>query len=128
MSRYRYFFFCLCAAQALGSPLPAWAISDTAFSNMSGGGLIWAILLFFLSGLGIPLLISWATYRVLQRRQPDHEAPLVPILAASFLTYLVGNLIMNFVMPSVWSLLFAPGIIIGAAVLGWNLTRKPLPQ
>jgi hypothetical protein len=128
MPRYRYFFLFLFAAQALGSSLPAWAISDTAFSNMSGGGLGSAILFLLLAGLGIPLLISWTTYRVLQRRQPDHEAPLLPILAASFLTYLVGNLITNFVMDGVWSLLFSIGFIIGATVLVWNLTRKPLPQ
>ena len=126
MPRYRYFF--LFAVQALASPLPAWAISDTAFSNMSGSGLGWAILFLLSVGLIIPLLFSWTTYRVLQRQQPYHEAPLMPILAGSFLMYLVGNQLMNFVLNGIWALLFNIGVIIGATVLVWNLTRKPLPK
>ncbi len=127
MSRYRYFSLFLIAVQVLGSPLPIWAISDTAFANLDSG-FIWVMLAMLIVALAIPVLISWVTYRVLQRRQPYHEAPLLPILATSFLTYWVGNLIMSFVVDGVWGLLFSIGFIIGPTVLVWNITRKPLTE
>ena len=128
MSRYRPFSLLLLAVQVLGYPLPARAFTDTAFDNLSLSGLGWAMLALLLMGVVIPILMSWATYRVLQWRQPDYQAPLLPIVAASFVTYSLCNQFISSLVNGGWGLLFGTGFIVGATVLAWNFTRKPLPQ